>query len=121
MIGKTAGGTPALREDSDAMPTTECPQCRMPMPNAMGKAYCPQCGWNRGEADRQTRLFLRLLPVLVVVFDAPLIVWIFVGHAEVPVLAVLGLVAIVPAILVVLVVKGKIRIGAFGNGPGRPL
>ena len=84
----------------------------------MGKVYCPQCGWNRGEADRQTRLFLRLLPVLVIVFDAPLIVWIFVGHAEVPVLAVLGLLAIVPAILVVLVLKGKIRIRAFGNEPG---
>jgi hypothetical protein len=52
-------------------------------------------------------------------FDAPLIVWIFVGHAEVPVLAVLGLVAIVPVILVVLVVKGKIRIGAIGRNSGR--
>jgi hypothetical protein len=59
------------------------------------------------------RLFLRVLPVLVMVFDAPLIVWIFIGHAEVAVLAVLGLVAIVPAILVVLVVKGKIPIGAL--------
>jgi hypothetical protein len=79
----------------------------------MGKLYCPQCGWNRGKADRQMRLFLRVLPVLVMVFDAPLIVWIFIGHAEVAVLAVLGLVAIVPAILVVLVVKGKIPIGAL--------
>ena len=78
----------------------------------MGKTYCPQCGWNRGEADRQTRLFLRVLPVLVMLFDAPLIVWIFVGHAEVGVLAALGVLAIVPAILVVLVVKGKIRFGA---------
>ena len=93
----------------------------MPTANAMGKVYCPQCGWNRGEAEKQTRLFLRLLPVLVIVFDAPLIVWIFIGHAEIPVLAVLGLFAIVPAILVVLVVKGKIRIGVLGHGPGRPL
>jgi hypothetical protein len=85
----------------------------MPTASVMGKVYCPQCGWNRGEADRQTRLFLRVLPVLVIVFDAPLIIWIFVGHAEVAVLAVLGLVAIVPAVLVVLVVKGKIRIGAL--------
>jgi hypothetical protein len=85
----------------------------------MGRPYCPQCGWNRGEAEKQTRLFLRLLPVLVILFDSPLIVWIFIGRAEVPVLAVLGLVAIVPAILVVLVVKGKIRFGAFGHGPGR--
>jgi len=103
------------------MPTAECPQCRMPTATAMGKAYCPQCGWNRGEADKQTRLFLRVLPVLVMLFDAPLIVWIFVGHAEVPVLAALGLVAIIPAVLVVLVVKGKIRIGAFGQDPGRQL
>ena len=85
----------------------------------MGKTYCPQCGWNRGEAEKHTRLFLRLLPVLVILFDAPLIVWIFIGHAEVLVLAVLGLVAIVPATLVVLMVKGKIRIGAFGHDPGR--
>ena len=87
----------------------------MPTASAMGKTYCPQCGWNRGDADRQTRLFLRQLPVLVILFDAPLIVWIFMGHAEVPVLAVLGLVAIIPGILVVLVVRGKIRIGAVGR------
>src|SRR5579863_4989770 len=57
----------------EAMQTAECPQCRMPTVNAMGKTYCPQCGWNRGEVDKQTRLFLRLLPVLVIVFDVPLI------------------------------------------------
>ena len=102
------------------MPTAECPQCRMPTASAMGKTYCPQCGWNRGNADRQTRLFLRLLPVLVILFDAPLIVWIFLGHAEVPVLAVLGLIAIIPGILVVLVVRGKIRIGPSGHDSGGP-
>ena len=91
----------------------------MPTANAMGKAYCPQCGWNRGEAEKQTRMFLRVLPVLVMLFDAPLIVWIFIGHAEISVLAVLGFVAIVPAILVVLVVKGKIRIVGFGRDPGK--
>jgi len=91
----------------------------MPTANAMGKVYCPQCGWNRGEAEKQTRFFLRLLPVLVMVFDAPLIVWIFLGHAEISVMAVLGFLAIVPAILMVLVVKGKLRIGALGNGAGR--
>jgi hypothetical protein len=100
------------------MPTAECPQCHAPAANAMGKSYCPQCGWNRRETEKQTRLFLRLLPVLVIVFDAPLIIWIFIGQAEVSVLAVLGLVAIVPAILVVLVVKGKIRIAAFGHDRG---
>lgn len=84
----------------------------MPTANAMGKTYCPQCGWNRGEADRQARFFLRVLPLLVMVFDAPLIIWVFVGHAEVPLLAVLGLIAIIPAILVVLVVKGKLQIGS---------
>jgi len=98
------------------MPFLECPQCHLPTANVAGKTYCPQCGWNRGEADQQTRLFLRLLPVLVILCDAPLIVWIFIGHAEVPVLAVLGLVAIVPAILVILVVKGKIRIGSGNPG-----
>lgn len=77
----------------------------------MGKTYCPQCGWNRGAAEKQTRLLLRVLPVLVMLFDAPLIVWIFMGHAEVSILAVLGALAIVPAILVVLIVRGKIGIG----------
>ena len=100
------------------MPAVECPQCHMPAASSMGKPYCPQCGWNRGEAEKQTRLFLRVLPLLVILFDAPLIVWIFIGHAEVAVLAAFGVVAIVPAILVVLVVKGKIRIGVLGDGHG---
>jgi hypothetical protein len=77
----------------------------------MGKMYCPQCGWNRGAVEKQTRLLLRVLPVLVMVFDAPLIVWIFIGHAEVSILAMLGFLAIVPALAVVLIVRGKIRIG----------
>jgi len=79
----------------------------------MGKTYCPQCGWNRGEAEKQTRLVLRLLPVLVIVFDAPLILWIFLGHAEMPELAALSALSIVPAILVALVVRGKMRIPFF--------
>ena len=83
----------------------------MPTSSGVGKIYCPQCGWNRGAAEKQTRLLLRVLPVLVVVFDAPLIVWIFIGHAEVSVLAILGFLAIVPALAVVLIVRGKIRIG----------
>src|ERR1700722_19569795 len=99
------------------MPTAECPKCRMPVASAMGKAYCPQCGWNHAEADKQTRLFLRVLPILVMVFDVPLILWIFLGHAEISVLAVLGFVAIVPAILVVLIMKGKIRMEVFGGNP----
>ena len=49
----------------------------MPTASALGKTYCPNCGWNRGEADAQTRLFLRLLPALVALFDAPLILYIF--------------------------------------------
>ena len=96
---------------SGAMTSAECPQCHMPTSSGMGKTYCPQCGWNRGAAEKQTRLLLRALPVLVMVFDAPLIVWIFIGHAEVSILALLGALAIVPAILVVLIVRGKIRIG----------
>ena len=87
----------------------------MPTASGLGKNYCPQCGWNREAAEKQTRFFLRLLPVLVIVFDAPLIIWIFVGHAEIPVLAVLGVVAIIPAILVVLVVRGKVRVGSPGK------
>jgi hypothetical protein len=87
----------------------------MPTSSVLGKTYCPQCGWNREEAEKQTRLLLRLLPVLVIVFDAPLIVWIFVGHAELPALAALGLLAIVPAILVVLVVRGKVRFEALAE------
>ena len=97
------------------LPTAACPQCKLPTASAMGETYCPQCGWNRGVAEKQTRFFLRLLPVLVILFDAPLIIWIFVGHAEIAVLGVLGFIAIIPAILVVLVVKGKIRIGALGT------
>jgi hypothetical protein len=91
-----------------------CPQCNAPVANTLGKQYCPHCGWNRAEAERQTRLFLRLLPVLVIVFDAPLIVWIFLGHAEVSVLALLGAIAFIPAILVVLVVRGKVRMESLG-------
>ena len=75
-----------------------------------GQSLLPACGWNRGEAEKQTRLLLRLLPVLVIVFDAPLILWIFLGHAEMPELAALGALSVVPAILVALVLKGKVRI-----------
>ncbi|MBZ5658988.1 MAG: hypothetical protein LAO08_01140 [Acidobacteriia bacterium] len=92
------------------MPSMECPQCHMPTATGMGKTYCPQCGWNRGEAEKQTRLVLRLLPVLVILFDAPLILWIFLGHAEMPELAALCALSVVPAILVALVVRGKMRI-----------
>lgn len=90
----------------------------MPTASAIGKAYCPQCGWNRAEAEKRTRLLLRLLPVLVIVFDAPLIIWIFIGHAELPALAALGVLAIVPAILVVFAVRGKVRIESLP--PSRP-
>jgi hypothetical protein len=93
------------------MPSIECPECHMPAASGMGKPYCPQCGWNRGAAEKQTRFLLKLLPVLVMIFDAPLIIWIFVGHAEVPILAAFGALAIMPAILVVLIVRGKVRIG----------
>jgi len=105
----------AQTEYSGGMASVECPQCNAPTASALGKTYCPLCGWNRAEAEKQTRLFLRLLPVLVIVFDAPLIVWIFIGHAEVFVLALLGAVAFIPAILVVLVVRGKVRLESFGT------
>jgi hypothetical protein len=87
----------------------------MPTTSALGKTFCQQCGWNREAAEKHTRLFLRLLPVLVIAFDAPLIVWIFIGHAEMPILGLLAAVAIIPAILVVLAVRGKVRLGASGT------
>ena len=102
-------------ENGSAEPLPECPQCRTPTASAMGKTYCPLCGWNREEADRQTQLFLRMLPVLVILFDAPLILWVFVGHGELPILALLGILSTVPAILVVLVMKGKMRFPPFAN------
>jgi hypothetical protein len=89
----------------------------MPTASALGKTFCPQCGWNREAAEKQTRFFLRLLPVLVIVFDAPLIIWVFIGHAEVPILGFLGLIAIIPAILVVLVMRGKVRVFDSGTPP----
>ena len=92
------------------MPTTECPQCHARTANALGKAYCPQCGWNRAEVDTQARRFLRVLPLLVILFDAPLIVYIFLGRAQVPVLAALAVLAIIPAILVRRVVRMKMRL-----------
>ena len=102
------------------MPSIECPECHLPTASALGKAYCPQCGWNRDAADKQTRLLLRLLPVLVIVFDAPLITYIFLGHAEMPSLGALGALAIVPAILVVLVIRGKVRLGSSGASAASP-
>src|SRR5215469_11679895 len=103
------------------MMTNECPDCRQPLASALGKVYCPQCGWNREEVDRRTRSFLRLLPILVAIFDAPLIVYVLVGRAKLSALVGLGLLAIVPAILVVLVVTGKLRIGTLGSRSERHL
>src|ERR1700761_8169332 len=93
------------------MPSAPCPQCQMPTPTALGTTYCPGCGWNRDAAERRTRLLLRLLPVLVILFDAPLIVWVFVGHPQLSLLALLGIIALVPAILVVIAMRGKVRLG----------
>lgn len=92
------------------MPSTECPECHSPAANALGKAYCPQCGWNRAEVDNQARRFLRLLPLLVIGFDAPVILYIFLGHAQVSILAALAVLAIIPAILVRRVVRVKMRL-----------
>jgi hypothetical protein len=92
------------------MPPIECPQCHTPTASALGKPFCPQCGWNRAEVERQTRRFLRLLPVLVIIFDAPLIIYVLAGRAQVSVLAALAILAIIPAILVRLVVRVKMRL-----------
>jgi len=92
------------------MPSPECPQCQAATAEGAAGAYCPKCGWSRDQADRQTRFFLRVLPLLVMVFDAPLILYVFLGHAEAPLLATFGAIAVIPAILVVLIVKGKLRL-----------
>jgi hypothetical protein len=93
------------------MPSAACPQCHMPAATSMGKTFCPHCGWNRETTEEQSRLLLRLLPLLVIVFDAPLIAYIFMGHANMPILGLLGILAVAPAILVVLVALGKVRVG----------
>ena len=92
----------------------------MPTVISAGRPYCPQCGWNRGETEKQARFLLRILPLLVMLFDAPLIIYIFVGHAELSILAVLGLLAIAPAGLLILVMRGKIRFGSPGATRGGP-
>jgi hypothetical protein len=97
------------------MPSTECPQCHEAMAKGANGTYCPKCGGIRDRADRQTRFFLRVLPLLVMVFDAPLILYVFLGHAEAPLLAAFGAIAVIPAILVVLVVKGKLRLPSSGK------
>lgn len=97
-------------EYSGRMPSAECPRCNAPAAYGLGRAFCPQCGWNRAEVEKRTRVFLRLLPALVIVFDAPLILYIFLGHAEVAALAALGVVAVIPAILVRLVVRARMRL-----------
>ncbi|MGH9681786.1 MAG: hypothetical protein ACRD4Y_17705 [Candidatus Acidiferrales bacterium] len=61
----------------------------------------------------QTRLFLRVLPVLVMVFDAPLVLWVFLGRAGLLAMAALGILSTVPAVLVVLVMKGKLNLSMF--------
>lgn len=86
----------------------------MPTANSVGRTYCPQCGWNRGETEKQARFLLRILPLLVMVFDAPLIIYIFVGHAALSILGVLGLLAITPAVFLRLFIRGKIRFGSPG-------
>jgi hypothetical protein len=105
------------------MPSVVCPQCKAPAAISLGKAYCPQCGWNREAAERQTRLLLRLLPALVIVFDAPLIIWVLTGHAALPGLAIFGLLAIAPAMFLVLVVwRGVKKIETPANhAPEKPL
>jgi hypothetical protein len=91
------------------MPPVVCPQCRAPVAISLGKAYCPRCGWNREAAERQTRLLLRVLPVLVIVFDTPLIIWVLTGHAALLGLVFFGLLAIAPAVFIVLAVRRSLK------------
>ena len=76
---------------------------------AMGQAYCPLCGWNREQAEKRTRFLLRLLPVLVIGFDAPLMIWVLTGHIQPAGLAFFAALAIVPVVLVVLTLRGTLR------------
>lgn len=114
-----SGGEARAARPSALMETNECPRCRRPLAAAQDKVYCPQCGWSREEVDRQSRAFLRIVPLLVALFDAPLIIYVLVGHARLSALLGLGLLAIVPAVLMVLVVTGKLRIGSLGKSSGR--
>jgi hypothetical protein len=91
------------------MPAAECPQCQAPAAMALGQAYCPLCGWNREQAEKRTRLLLRLLPALVILFDAPLMVWVLTGHAQPGTLGLFAALAIVPVLLVVLLLRGTLR------------
>jgi hypothetical protein len=91
------------------MPSVECAQCHAPAAMAMGQAYCPLCGWNREAAEKRTRFLLRLLPVLVIGFDAPLMIWVLTGHIQPAGLAFFAALAIVPVVLVVLTLRGTLR------------
>src|SRR5260370_1952447 len=102
-------GLCAERDYIDAMPSVECLQCRAPAAMAMGQAYCPQCGWNGEEAEKRTRLLLRLLPVLVIGFDLPLVIWVLTGHLQPGGLVFFAALAIVPVVLVVLTLRGTLR------------
>ncbi len=88
---------------------------------AMGQAYCPQCGWNREEAEKRTRFLLRLLPVLVIGFDAPLMIWVLTGHIQPAGLAFFAALAIVPVVLVVLALRGTLRKVSSASRPGASL
>ena len=96
-------------EYSGGMPSVECPQCRAPAAMTMGQAYCPQCGWNREEAEKRTRFLLRLLPLLVIGFDGPLMIWVLTGHIQPAGLVFFAALAIVPVVLVVLTLRGTLR------------
>jgi hypothetical protein len=86
----------------------------------VGKAYCPQCGWNREAAEKQALLFQRFLPVLVILCDAPLIVWIIKGGSGVAILVALIALAILPAILVVLAVRWRVRLAVSKSRAAQP-
>lgn len=93
-----------INDSMVAMPHDECPACHIPAARAIGIAHCPQCGWNHGAVEKQTRFLLRVLPILVALFDAPLIIWVLSGQASMKGLAFFGVLAIVPAFIVVFVV-----------------
>jgi hypothetical protein len=94
----------AISDSMVVMSYIECPACHIPAARSIGIAHCPQCGWNQEAVEKQTRLLLRTLPILVAVFDALLIIWVLMGQASMKGLAFFAALAIVPAIVVVFMV-----------------
>ena len=51
------------------MAQTKCPNCGGATLPAMGRFYCPRCGWNRDAAERRFIRIQWLIPGLIAIFD----------------------------------------------------